>query len=161
MKRLLLSIPVIAFLALLHTLPGWAQGKAPNFSLKTFDGKKIELAKLKGKVVLVNFWATWCGPCRREIPDFLEAYAKYREKGFEIIGISLDQGGWDVVKPYMERTKITYPVVIDDGSLAQKYGALPYIPVTILVDRKGNILSKHQGLMFKEEIERTIAKAME
>jgi len=133
-----------------------SQGKAPNFSLKTADGKTVELAKQKGKVVVVNFWATWCGPCRAEIPGFIEMYERYKSKGLEIIGVSLDQDGWNVVKPYVERMKVTYPVVVGDGALADAYGGIEAIPTTFIVDKNGNILNRHLGYLSKQAFEKII-----
>lgn len=130
--------------------------QAPNFKLKAQDGKVIELAKLKGKVVVVNFWATWCGPCRREIPGFMEVYTQYKSKGLEIVGVSLDQEGWEVVKPYLQRTPITYPIVIGDGALAEAYGGIDAIPSTFIIDKNGNIARKHVGYMSKTDFERII-----
>ena len=131
-------------------------GKAPNFALKTSAGKTIELEKLKGKVVVVNFWATWCGPCRKEIPGFQEVYKQYQGKGLEIVGISLDRNGWDVVKPYVEQKQIGYPVVIGDGDLADAYGGIDAIPTTFIVDKKGNIVQQHVGYMSQQELENQI-----
>ena len=126
---------------------------APNFKLKSHDGTVVELAKLKGKVVVVNFWATWCGPCRREIPGFMEVHDQFKDKGVVIVGVSLDQEGWEVVQPYVERTKMNYPVVVGDGALADAYGGINGIPATFIVDKKGNIVRKHVGYMSKSDLE--------
>ncbi len=132
---------------------GQAASKAPNFSLKMSDGKTIELKKLQGRVVVVNFWATWCGPCKAEIPGFLEVYQQYKSKGLEIVGISLDQEGWKPVKPFIDRYKITYPVVVGDAKLAEAYGGIDAIPTTFIVDKKGNIAKRHIGYMDKKTFE--------
>lgn len=137
-----------------------AQEKAPNFTLKTADGKDLELARLQGKVVVLNFWATWCGPCRKEIPGFLDVYNKYKAKGLEIVGISLDREGWSVVKPYIAKAKITYPVVVGDGDLAEAYGGIEAIPTTFIVDRKGKIIKRHVGYMSKEDFDRFVSAAL-
>lgn len=130
--------------------------KAPHFSLKTSEGATIDLKKLKGKLVLVNFWATWCGPCRAEIPAFVDVYEQYKDKGLEIVGISVDDDGWTEVKPFVERYKINYPVVIDNGSVARAYGNVSAIPTTFLVDKDGNLVDRHIGLMKKEALENLI-----
>jgi cytochrome c biogenesis protein CcmG/thiol:disulfide interchange protein DsbE len=129
------------------------QHKAANFSLKSADGKTYELSKFKGKVVIVNFWATWCGPCRQEIPDFIEAYKKYQGKGLEIIGISLDQDGWTKVVPYMQQSKINYPIVMGDEQVTEDYGGINAIPTTFIVDKKGNIVDQHTGTMSLKQLE--------
>jgi len=131
-------------------------GKAPNFTLKTFDGKTIELDKMKGRVVVLNFWATWCGPCRKEIPGFMEVYEKYKSKGLEIVGVSLDRNGWNVVKPYIEKRQVNYPIVVGDFELADAYGGINAIPSTFIVDKKGNIARQHVGYLSKEELENKI-----
>jgi peroxiredoxin len=130
--------------------------KAPNFRLKSQDGKIVELAKLKGKVVVVNFWATWCGPCRKEIPGFLEVYKQYKDKGLEIVGVSLDQEGWEVVKPYVDQSKMSYPVVVGDGALAEAYGGINAIPATFIIDKKGNVAKRHVGYLSKSEFENVV-----
>ena len=132
--------------------------KAPNFKLKTYDGKVISLDKFKGKVVLVNFWATWCPPCRAEIPDFLKVYKKYKSKGFEIVGIALDETGWSDVKPFMENMKINYPIVLGDQQTVMLYGGIEAIPTTFIVDKKGNIIDRHIGMLPQTILEEKLKK---
>ncbi len=149
--RLLTLLMMTVFVSAL--MFGQAASKAPNFNLKMSDGKTIELKKLQGRVVVVNFWATWCGPCKAEIPGFLEVYQQYKSKGLEIVGISLDQEGWKPVKPFIDRYKITYPVVVGDAKLAEAYGGIDAIPTTFIVDKKGNIAKRHIGYMDKKTFE--------
>jgi thiol-disulfide isomerase/thioredoxin len=130
--------------------------KAPNFSLQTQNGKVIELSKLKGKVVLVNFWATWCPPCRAEIPDFIEVYNSYKSKGFEIVGIALDEEGWSKVAPYMKEAKMNYPVVLGSEKEVQQYGGIEAIPTTFIVDKNGYIAGRQVGVLSKEALEQKL-----
>jgi len=150
----LISLILALVLALGLTTSTFAQTghKAPDFTLKTADDHDVTLSKFKGKVVLVNFWATWCGPCVREIPDFLEVYNEYKAKGFEIIGVSLDRGGWKTVTPFVERMNMTYPVVMGDGELVKAYGDFNAIPTTFLVDKNGVVVDKHTGTMTKADL---------
>jgi cytochrome c biogenesis protein CcmG/thiol:disulfide interchange protein DsbE len=130
--------------------------KAADFKLTTADGSVVELSKLKGKVVLVNFWATWCGPCLREIPDFIEVYKKYKSQGFEIVGIALDEEGFDLVTPFVKKYKIPYPVVLGTGKTVNEYGGSEFIPTSFLIDRKGMIVDEHVGLMKKADLEKKL-----
>ena len=152
MKRIVAVVLMACFAA----APALAQGKAPNFALKTAEGRVVELSKLQGKVVVVNFWATWCGPCRAEMPGMVEVYGAYRGKGVEFVGISLDEGGWKDVIPFVKRMSLTYPIVLGDEAIVEAYGRVQSIPTTFIVDRKGNIAMKHIGYMSKEDFEKNI-----
>ncbi|MEX2090134.1 MAG: TlpA disulfide reductase family protein [Bacteroidota bacterium] len=127
--------------------------EAPNFKLVMLDGTTVEFNKLNGKVVVLNFWATWCGPCKAEIPGFLEVYNKYREEGLEIVGISLDQGPAAEVRSFVKRYNINYPVGIDDGTIAELYGGIQAIPTTFVIDRTGRIVKQHVGFMSASQFE--------
>ena len=144
----------LAVLFLFMTSASLAQKvQAPNFSLRTSDGKAIELVKFKGKAVVVNFWATWCPPCKREIPDLIELYKKYKKEGLVVIGISIDEEGWEAVKPFIEKTKIPYPVVLADQNVVRDYGNFDGIPATFFIDSNGIIVDRQIGMLTKEIFE--------
>ncbi len=124
---------------------------APNFTLKDSNGKSVSLADYKGKVVLLNFWATWCGPCGLEIPWFEEFEQQYKSQGFAVLGVSMDDDGWSAVKPYMEEHKMNYRVLLGNDSVSQLYGGLDALPTTFIIDREGNIAYPHVGLIGKNE----------
>ncbi|MCX7985056.1 MAG: TlpA family protein disulfide reductase [Bacteroidetes bacterium] len=134
--------------------------KAPNFQLYDADGKMYELSKLRGKVVVLNFWATWCPPCRAEIPDFISVYSKYKEKGVEFIGIALDKEGWKPVKNFVSRAGINYPIVLGTPQVVQAYGGIEAIPTTFIVDKEGNIAGHRVGLLRGAELEKAIQQLL-
>jgi peroxiredoxin len=129
---------------------------APEFTLSDVSGRPVRLSDFRGKVVLLNFWATWCGGCKVEIPWFIEFANKYKDSGFSVIGVAMDDDGWKSVQPYLEEKKMNYPVVIGTGDLGKRYG-LDSMPMTLLIDQSGRIASTHVGLVrksdYKTEIE--------
>jgi peroxiredoxin len=128
-----------------------------NFTFKDINGKPFSLSDYKGKVVLLDFWATWCPPCRKEIPGFVELYNTYRSRGFVIIGVSMDDSPADV-KPFAKQLKMNYPIVMGAGreDLKPAFGDLP-LPTAFVIARDGTICAAHDGLTAKEQFEREIA----
>jgi peroxiredoxin len=125
---------------------------APDFTLKDASGTPVKLSDYKGKVVLLNFWATWCGPCAMEIPWFMEFEQQYKSKGFAVLGVSMDDDGWTSVKPYIAEHKVNYRVLLGNDSVSQMYGGLDALPTTFILDRDGRIaFPPHVGLINKSE----------
>lgn len=157
------ALVIMLFAACSYAPPGAAAIKpaakrnpAPAFTLKDAQGKSFNLGEYKGKVVLLNFWATWCGPCKLEIPWFMEFEKNYRDKGFAVLGVSMDEEGWEVVKPYVERVKVNYRVAIGNDVMAQHYGGVDSLPTSFLIDRDGKIAAVHVGLVSKGDYQRDI-----
>jgi len=134
---------------------------APDFSLKDANGKTVKLSDYRGKVVLLNFWATWCGPCKIEIPWFIDFEQQYKDRDFAILGISLDDDGWESVKPYIEQRKINYRIMVGNDELSQQYGGVDSLPTTFVIDREGRIASIHIGLVSKSEYQDEIVHLLE
>jgi len=129
---------------------------AANFTLTDANGVKVALADYKGKVVLLNFWATWCGPCKVEIPWFVEFNKTYKDRGLAVVGISLDDDGWKSVKPYLAAKKIDYTVLVGNDAVSKSYGDVDSLPTTFLIDRDGRIAFTHTGLVSKDTYEKEI-----
>ncbi len=117
---------------------------APDFSLQDLNGQPLELASYRGKVVLLDFWATWCTPCRGEIPHFVEFQNKYRDQGLQVIGISMDDGPRPV-REFYQRFKMNYPVALGNEKVADAYGGVLGLPVTFLIGRDGRVAAKYVG----------------
>jgi len=135
-----------------------ADAKAANldFTLKDIHGKPFALSDYKGKVVLLDFWATWCPPCRKEIPGFNELYNNYRSRGFAVIGVSMDESTSDI-KRFAKRFKMNYPILMGAGreDLEPAFGSLA-LPMAFVISRDGRICAKHEGFTPKEQFEREI-----
>ena len=130
--------------------------EAPAWTLKDIDGKPVRSSDFKGKVVVIDFWATWCPPCREEIPGYIEMTKKHGKDGLVIIGISLDQAGPGVVRPFIAKSGINYPIVMGDDATVAAFGGVEGIPTTFLIDRDGMIRDKKVGMMAAAEYEKKI-----
>jgi thiol-disulfide isomerase/thioredoxin len=118
---------------------------APSFAVKGIDGKTVSLAGSQGKVVLLNFWATWCGPCRMEIPDLVELQKKYQDR-LQVIGLVVDDADEDAVRKFAERYSINYPVAMATDEMRVQFGGVPALPTSFIIDAQGRVLQKHIGL---------------
>jgi thiol-disulfide isomerase/thioredoxin len=136
--------------------------KMPQFSEKNVvDGAVVQSEDFKGKVVLVNFWATWCPPCRKEIPSLMKLQDKYGDKGFSVLGISMDEGGRKNVKKFVDKLEVNYPIIIGSSKHARAFGGVIGIPVTFLVDREGTIVKRLDGYVTEKVLERELTKILE
>jgi peroxiredoxin len=127
---------------------------APEFSLKDLQGNALTLASYKGKVLVLNFWATWCPPCRAEIPDLIEAYTELKDKGLEILGVSVDDMSEATLHEWARNAGMNYPVALATAKIAADYRPGDYIPATIIIDREGRIRYRQSSLMDKETLVR-------
>ena len=121
-------------------------GPAPAWSLKDVAGRTVSSDQFKDKVVVVDFWATWCGPCRVEIPGYIELQKKYGKDGFAVIGVSLDQAGPGVVKEFVEKSGVNYQMVMGDDAVVAAFGGMEAIPTTFLIDRAGQVRDRKFGV---------------
>lgn len=134
---------------------------APEFELKDSTGKVVKLSDFKGKVVLLDFWATWCGPCAIEIPWFVDFQRRYKDRGFEVLGVSMDDDGWKAITPFVAEKKINYRIVLGDDKTGDLYGGVEALPTTFVIDRDGKIASVHVGLTGRKDFEDAIEKLLE
>jgi peroxiredoxin len=133
---------------------------APDFLLMDSTGKQARLSDYRGKVVLLNFWSTWCGPCKAEIPWFAEFERKYKASGSAVLGVSMDDDGWKSVRPFMAAMKMNYRVMLGDDTTTSKYGGIDSLPDTLLIDRQGRIAVRRLGLTAKTTYEENIAESL-
>jgi peroxiredoxin len=135
--------------------PADSRKTAPAFTLSDSKGASVKLSDYKGKVVVLDFWATWCEGCKVEIPWYIEFQNKYKEEGLSVVGVSMDDDGWKSVKPFLAENKINYPIVIGNSDLGTQFGVTA-LPVTLLIDRNGKIAESHAGMVDKDAFEREI-----
>lgn len=143
--RILFSASLVAVAASFVQAATVAPTPAPAWALKDVEGKTVNFDQFKGKVVVIDFWATWCPPCREEIPGYIALQEKYGKDGLVIVGVSLDRKGPSVVKPFMEKFGMNYVVVMGDESTVESFGGFRGIPTTFIIDREGNIRDKKTG----------------
>ncbi len=133
----------------------------PEFSIESMDGGSVTNADIEGRVVLVNFWATWCGPCKIEMPWFVDFQRKFKDRGFTVLAISLDEGGWDPVREFAQDHDFNFPVLLGDDAVSEDFGGIYVLPTTWIVSRQGKVVFTHQGLVakakYEEEIEALLA----
>lgn len=140
-----------------HPLRGKA---APDFSLKQMNGETFRLSDYRGEIVVVNFWATWCAPCRKEIPGFIALQEEWADKGVTFVGVSLDDEGFEVVRPYAEKMGINYPLVVGDDRLTKKYGGVQGLPTSFVVGPEGTVQSAHLGFWAETELRNQLRPLM-
>jgi peroxiredoxin len=137
---------------------------APDFTLHSLDGKDVRLSDFRGKAVLLNFWATWCEPCKIEMPWFVELQKQYGQDGLQIVGVSMDDDSPQDVAKFAKTMGVDYPILVgkesETDAVANLYGGVQFLPVSIYIDRQGKIVDKIFGLKGRGEIEDTIKKAL-
>lgn len=143
------------------TTAGKLQGQpAPDFTLNTLDGKKMTLSDFRGKAVLLNFWATWCEPCKVEMPWFVDLQKKYASQGLQVVGVAMDDSSPADIESFAQKMGVNYPVLIGKEEVGAQYGGIEYLPSTFYIGRDGKILDHVFGLVSKSEIETDIQKAL-
>jgi thiol-disulfide isomerase/thioredoxin len=153
MRTLLIAAPLV--LGVLTTVPAMAvspSGPAPQFQLASMAGKDVNLAQYKGQVVMINFWATWCGPCREEMPILEKLHAKYKPMGFTMIGVNVEPDS-KAAANWLKSTPVTFPILFDTNSEVSKLYSVAGMPSTVIVDRKGNLRWLHRGYKAGDENE--------
>jgi thiol-disulfide isomerase/thioredoxin len=133
---------------------------APDFSLESLDGKNMKLSDLRGHAVLLNFWATWCSPCKIEMPWFIELQKQYAGQGLQVVGVAMDDASKEDIAKFAKDMGVNYPILIGKESVGDQYGGVPALPETFFIGRDGKLIDKIIGLKGKNEIEDDIKKAL-
>ena len=175
MKRNPLALVAVAFVVALMLYVGYHRARrpgggftshltksspAPDFSLESLDGKTTRLSDFRGKAVLLNFWATWCGPCKIEMPWFVDLQKQYGSQGLQIVGVAMDDASKEDIGKFAKDMGVNYPILIGKEAVGDQYGGVPALPESFLIARDGKIMDKIIGLRGKAEIEDAIKKAL-
>lgn len=143
------------------TLVGDVRGvQAPDFELTSLDGKRVKLSDYRGKAVLLNFWATWCSPCKVEMPWFVDLQKKYGNDGLVVVGIAMDDTETDKIAQFASEMGVNYPVLLGTDKVSEQYGNVEYLPTSFYIDRQGRIVGKGTGLLGRGEVEENVQKAL-
>ena len=143
------------------TLVGDVRGvPAPDFELASLDGRKVKLSDYRGKAVLLNFWATWCSPCKVEMPWFVDLQKKYGNDGLVILGVAMDDSDNSKIAEFASEMGVNYPILLGTDKVSDQYGNVQFLPTTFYIDREGRIVGKGTGLLGRGEIEENIQKAL-
>ena len=134
--------------------------QAPDFELATLDGKKLKLSDLRGKAVLLNFWATWCAPCKVEMPWLEELHKQYSAQGLEVVGVAMDDAKPEEVRKFAKEVGVSYTIVMGKEAVGEAYGGVQFLPASFYIDRRGKIVDRVFGLVSHKEIEDNIRKAL-
>jgi thiol-disulfide isomerase/thioredoxin len=174
-KRNPLALVVIAFVVALMLYFGYHKARrprttetayltkasmAPDFTLQSLDGKSMRLSDLRGKAVLLNFWATWCGPCKIEMPWFVELQNQYGSQGLQIVGVAMDDASKEDIAKFAKDMGVNYPILLGKEAVGDQYGGVPALPETFFIGRDGKVVDKIIGLKGKGEIEDTVKKTL-
>ncbi len=156
MSRKIVPLVIIILMALLGcTRTSEKNGMAADFKLEDLSGKTVRLSDFRGKPVLLEFWATWCPPCREAIPGIEKLHETYASKGLVVLGVSLDQGGWNAVKAFVKEQGMTYPVLKGTDEVSSDY-QVRTIPMMVVIDKSGKVVKRHLGLGGDDELEKDI-----
>ncbi len=139
----------------------WSLETAPDFQLQTTDGRTFKLSDFRGKALVLNFWATWCTPCRVEMPWLIDFSERYKDKGVEVLGISMDDGNPQVVADFVKQMKVTYPVLIGNHQVGDAYGGVRFLPQTFFITPEGKINASGLGIKTKDDFEKSIRYLLE
>jgi len=131
--------------------------RVPDFTLKRMNGDTFTLSEHEGEIIVLNFWATWCGPCRKEMPRFIELQEEMAGQDVQFVGIAIDEAGWDVIRPFAKKLDVNYPIVWDEGfDITKKYGPLRGIPTTFIINKEGELAHTAAGVINKWKLKSTL-----